>query len=198
MPPSGKMHTSSPALSASRAVFDRSPRRLWAYGLIGIAAHDLGEAARPPVGDEVAVDRASAPAATTWRTAAGRRARRCDWARESRRLAPAYSRAGRRESCRRNASTSQARNLIVACGIKNDDVDEDRHRRQSAEQKDLLASENSASPSTGRRKQPIANGRDQHAAEREEIAGRQDRAAMLGRAAVLHERRQRHVEQTRS
>ena len=77
---------------------------------------------------------------------------------------------------------------------QHDDVDEHGHGRQAAQQEDFSRSEQRIAV---HRATATANKRpsDEHAAEREEIAGRQDRAAMLGRAAILHVGGQRHVEQ---
>ena len=68
-----------------------------------------------------------------------------------------------------------------------DDVDEDGNRGEPAEEEDLSRGELDADG--GRTQEPVGEGGDQHAAEGEEIAGRQDRAAVLRRALVLHERR---------
>ena len=68
------------------------------------------------------------------------------------------------------------------------DVNEDGDRGQAAEEEDFARRE--ADADGGCPQEPVDERGQQHAAKGEEIARRQDRAAMFGRALVLHERLQ--------
>jgi hypothetical protein len=79
-------------------------------------------------------------------------------------------------------------------GDDHDDVDKHGYRRQTTKEKDLSRTELDTK-SRGSQSPEHARG-DQHTAERKKIAGCQDSASMLGRAAVLHVGGKRHVEQS--